>query len=480
MIDPSAFADCGRLESFFVPRAVRVLSVRCFCGCSKLSTLEFEADSQLSRIDPDAFLHCSSLRSLHIPRLVALTSGSGLAGVSFDSITVDEGNHYLTIRGSFLLNSSDPSLLKCWGTDDEVVIPSFIETLSDYSFSGSPVRRVIFEPVSRLSILGISAFSNCTSLISICIPASVEQIQSKCFEGCLNLREFGFESGSKAFSFGGSAFSQTGLNSICIPALLHEIGKSCFSGSRLSGITFNPNGKLSKIQESAFYGSGIRSICIPRSLTSILSHCFQECRSLSIVTFESPSNIRLLPEYVFSFCSSLESICVPKSVDTISDGAFASCSGLSAVLFEIPSQLNSIGSSAFARCTSLNSISIPASVHKICARCFEKCTVLSQVDFARGSLRCSVSPDTFEGCLGLKWIFVPPSLAVHFEIGILHHWLYGGAWKHLAVITPDAAIAGFENIPPSKQVANIPGGPFARDDEFLVGYEMLLQDVVIG
>jgi hypothetical protein len=247
----------------------------------------------------------------------------------------------------------------------------------------------VIEILSQRSIFGISVFSICTWLISICIPALVEQIPSKGFEGCLKLRQVAFESGSKTLTFGWSAFSQAGLESISIFTSVIEIGQTCFSGSKLSDVSFEPNRKLSRMQESAFSGAPLRSICSPQSLTAVPSHCFQFCRSLSVVTFASPSTIRLIHADEFSSCSTLESICIPNSVETISGRAFETCSRFSTVAFELPSQLRSIGLFAFANCISLNSISIPASVDTISTRCFKKCTGAVHLTAIWHSNRCS-------------------------------------------------------------------------------------------
>jgi hypothetical protein len=135
----------------------------------------------------DAFQGCLSLKSLHLPSRVALTSGQSLAGTAFENITVDKRNPSLRTWGTFLLNSVDLSVVEYWRTDDEAVIPSFVENLAHHSFSGSGVRQVTFDSVSRMSILGESAFSDCGSLNSICIPASVHSIASRCFLQCLGL-----------------------------------------------------------------------------------------------------------------------------------------------------------------------------------------------------------------------------------------------------------------------------------------------------
>jgi hypothetical protein len=59
---------------------------------------------------------------------------------------------------------------------------------------------VTFESGCKLSRIGRSAFWRCSSLSSICIPSSVEQLCASCFADCNGLSSVTFESGSKLSS----------------------------------------------------------------------------------------------------------------------------------------------------------------------------------------------------------------------------------------------------------------------------------------
>jgi hypothetical protein len=45
--------------------------------------------------------------------------------------------------------------------------------------------------------------------------------------------------------------------------------------------------------------------------------CFDQCKSLSIIKFESGSQLSSIPESAFWDCSSLSSICCPSSLQTL-------------------------------------------------------------------------------------------------------------------------------------------------------------------
>jgi hypothetical protein len=56
---------------------------------------------------------------------------------------------------------------------------------------------VTFEAGCQISFFGEFAFERCSSLKSICIPASVEICPKSCFRKCGKLTGIVFESGSK-------------------------------------------------------------------------------------------------------------------------------------------------------------------------------------------------------------------------------------------------------------------------------------------
>jgi hypothetical protein len=140
---------------------------------------------------------------------------------------------------------------------------------------------VRFERNCHQSIFGESAFSNCLSLRSICIPHLLKRFPTTalhCFGYCEKLAFEGlreslrFESGSKVFSVGQSAFGRcSSLRSICLPCSIHIMGDYCFVDcARLSDLTLDSGCKLSSPSECKFhYCSSLRSISIPSSIETI-------------------------------------------------------------------------------------------------------------------------------------------------------------------------------------------------------------------
>ena len=289
---------------------------------------------------------------------------------------------------------------------ENLILPNTLITIGEEMFYQSKLKTVVIP--ANATTIGNSAFEQCASLISIDIPANVETIGTAVFWGCSSLTTVTFEKGSQLKTIGGGssyygAFSYcTALTSIEIPASVETIGASAFKGcSSLATVTFE-NGSQLKTIGGGSYSSGAFSDCtaltsieIPASVETIEAAAFYKCSSLATVTFENGSQLKTIgggsySSGAFSDCTALTSIEIPASVETIEASAFKGCSSLATVTFENGSQLKTIeggypSSGTFADCTALTSIEIPASVETIEAAAFKGCSSLATVTFEKGS-----------------------------------------------------------------------------------------------
>ena len=265
---------------------------------------------------------------------------------------------------------------------ENLILPNTLTTIGEEMFYRSKLRTVVIP--ANVTTIEKSAFQDCTTLTSIEIPASVETIGAAAFKGCFLLATVTFEKGSQLKTIKGGyyrdiydsiiycygAFSGcTSLTSIEIPASVETIEAAAFKGCRsLKTVTFEKGSKLRTIgggyyfsdsSDSYSYGAfsdcPITSIEIPASVETIGAAAFKGCRSLKTVTFEKGSKLRTIGGgYYFSDSSDsysygafsdcpITSIEIPASVETIEAAAFIGCSELATVTFEKGSQLKTIG-----------------------------------------------------------------------------------------------------------------------------------------
>ena len=163
-----------------------------------------------------------------------------------------------------------------------IEIPASVESIEECAFKGcSQLASVTFEKGSKLKTIGgmnlifpvsfdssgaqahLGAFSDCTALTSIEIPASVESIEECAFQGCSQLASVTFEKGSMLKTIGGRVYAYNKDN--------------CRYGAF-----------------GAFTGCPITSIEIPASVETIEVAAFQDCSQLVSVTFEKGSKLKTI------------------------------------------------------------------------------------------------------------------------------------------------------------------------------------------
>ena len=381
----------------------------------------------------------SDLRSVVIPTNVTTVGYSAFKRCSsLTTVTFEKESQLKTIGGDYYYGAfSDCTALT------SIEIPASVETIGNTAFSDcSSLATVTFEKGSRLKTIGNNAYYRCTSLTSIEIPASVETIEKKAFMHCSSLATVTFEKGSQLKTIAGDsydgAFSDcTALTSIEIPASVETIEATAFKRcSKLATVTFEKGSQLKTIgggysssshfgTYSDYYGafsdcSSLTSIEIPASVETIEATAFKRCSKLTTITFEKGSQLKTIgggyySSYyhgAFSDCSSLTSIEIPASVETIEATAFSDCSKLATVTFEKGSQLKIIGGGysssyyygAFLGCSSLTSIEIPASVETIEATAFKRCSKLTTVTFEKGS-QLKIIGGGFDTNVGYRYIY---------------------------------------------------------------------------
>ena len=243
--------------------------------------------------------------------------------------------------------------------------------------------------------IGISAFRDCSNLISVTIPNSVTTIGNYAFSSSSGLTSVTIP--NSVTSIGVETFyGCTGLTSVTIPNSVTSIGNYTFYGcTGLTSVTISNS--VTTIGNYAFYGcSGRTSVIIPDSVTSIGNFAFSYCSSLTSITIGN--SVTSIGKNTFYGCSGLRSVTIPNSVTSIGESAFAKCSGLRSVT--IPNSLTSIGWYAFQSCYSLTSITIPNSVTSIGMYAFGNCICLTAVTIGNGIQ--SIGSSAFASCEKLK------------------------------------------------------------------------------
>ena len=442
-----AFMDCIGLTSVVIPNSVAVIGRMAFKGCINLISIIIP-DSVVEICDY-AFKDCNGLSSVTVPAPVTKIGCGAFSGCSgLTDITVDAGNSVYTSDNGVLFNKERTELMVYPASrNGNYVIPCSVSLIGVSAFGNCTGLTAITIPDSMKKI-GECAFCDCTGLTSVTIPDSVTEIDFCAFQGC------------------------SGLTSISIPASVEKIGKQMwphyddlcpFAGcagltgfivhcdnpvyASENGVLFNKN----KSELIAYPKARRGDYVIPGSVSEIGVFAFSDCTGLMSVMI--PDSVKEISDYAFNGCTGLTSFTIPESVEKIDDYAFYNCSGLTSIT--IPASVTKIGerdypydyySWSFDGCTGLTTIETHpdnpqfASIDGVLFN--KKETELieypqgRQGDYLIPELVEKIHISAFFNCAGLTSVTIPDSVKE------IEHWVFHNCTGLISVNIP----ASVENI----------------------------------
>ena len=199
-------------------------------------------------------------------------------------------------------------------TDEtNIVIPA--------TYEGKPVTSI-----------GYEAFIDCTNIVSVYIPSSIETIAANAFAGCGNIEEMGIPFvGSSKFATTASKMSVFGYifgeeeyeNSVAVTYNYSDTESvTYYIPSNISSIAIN-NGN---ILQGAFQNmTSLTSVIIGDSVSKIDKNAFDGCVNMTTLEIGEGSMLQSIGEGAF-YSTGISAIFIPKNVAEIGAGALA-CTG---------------------------------------------------------------------------------------------------------------------------------------------------------
>ncbi len=310
---------------------------------------------------------------------------------------------------------------------------------------------VIPETLGGYTVVGIGAdaFRNCTHIVSVTVPTSVQYIGDNAFYGCTSLFEvvnlsahLSVDKGSESyghlgyyamnvytevpekpvtvgseFAYGASEgdggqyvfylIKYFGGDSVTLPDAVYggdyTIYSRAFEGRTVTSVTFNDS--VLEIMDRAFSGcTRITSVTLPDSVTSVGDYSFYGCTSLQYLTLGTGTVT--LGAYAFSGCTGLEEAAFGGSPAEIGEYAFSGCTKLSTL--NMSDSVTFLGEHSFEGCTSLVSVTVPDSVVTFGAYAFSDCTSLTTATL-NGTFT-TLGNYAFSGCIFLASVTLPDLL----------------------------------------------------------------------
>ena len=313
-----------------------------------------------------------------------------------------------------------------------VRMPEYIETIGSMAFKGCSHLTSI--DLKNISLLGMGAFLDCSSLKAVEIPGSIPDlpasafkncislegvvipdiasIDAEAFSGCINLKMIICRASKVLPLMGGDVFKDVDPDiPVFIPftdpadyekdpqwgSYFHNFIGNYFS-QIVDGVNYHFNtasnyADVFPLPDAAKYKG---DIVIPAKVDvfgldfkarSISSEAFKDCPDLTSVSL--PEGLGFIHDGAFQGCTGLTEIVIPSTVTSFVDGyQFEGCTNLRKVV--LPESMPFINDHMFANCESLDSLIIPASVTNIADQAFANCTGMTY-------LYCkAVTPPTWE------------------------------------------------------------------------------------
>ena len=285
----------------------------------------------------------------------------------------------------------------------EITIPETVTAAVTYNghLEGSATYKVIMLRANLFRAVGSGVTSQITK---ITIPKTVQHIESRCFDECVNMTEFVIEGATDGTS------------------QLKEIDSHAFLNcKKLASITL-PNSVtyLGDDDPNSIEGSGVFEGCesftsfkFPSSYASnnLPSFTFKNCKNLATIDWNG-YNPKRLNNCAFWNCDKITWSQVPQSVEELGVECFYHCDALTSVDL---SRIKKMDTGVFWA-TPLTSVEWPAAVTEIPARTFWACGKLTTIKGIPGQPGAwdnitKIGEDAFNMC-ALTTIKLPAELKI--------------------------------------------------------------------
>lgn len=273
----------------------------CFSSCANLAGIVL--DGALLSIGTGAFYNCTSLTEIELPVSLKIIGGQAFQGcTSLESVTVNSDVEFVGADAF-----SDTPWFNSRQTGPLYIGKAF------YKYCGTMPDDTDYIIADGTVSVTESAFSECTGLSSITIPASVTDIGSYAFIGCVGLESITVNADNEYYT----SVSNVLFNKDMSTLILYPTASSASSYNIPDGVV--------TVEAAAFYqAQSLAEITVSDSVEVISSGSFAGCTSLTSITF--PKSIKLIDEMAFMECAFLADVTVYGNETVIQQTAFYNCS----------------------------------------------------------------------------------------------------------------------------------------------------------
>lgn len=233
-----SFYECESLVKIEFPASLKVIGQGAFYDCKQLQNFVFPTN--LETIGDNAFSGCRSITGVTVTINVKSIGVNAFSGcVKIDTLNVVPGNRYYYSEGNCIIQIVEINKNKVVVGCKSSVIPTdgTVSAIGEGAFQGCQGLARIAGPSNANGLAGIrkienNAFSGCSSLKNVIIPATIESIGDGAFGDCISLETLSFSDRDKSVltTIGREAFYNCAITSVTLPTSIRTIGVGAFWG----------------------------------------------------------------------------------------------------------------------------------------------------------------------------------------------------------------------------------------------------------
>ncbi len=183
-IGVSTFYGCSDLKELTLPNSVVSIGWNAFKYCTQLKKITLQ--NKLIDIGETAFFGCISLTWISLPDSLKIVGPKifqrcdKLSNINQFSFKL---NNCITMSPLKDFQIEKTKLIKYTGNKETIIIPNFIDSISDSAFADCNNITKIMLP-NTIKSIGEDAFKNCSNLSTIKLPKSLKDIPHSAFTNC--------------------------------------------------------------------------------------------------------------------------------------------------------------------------------------------------------------------------------------------------------------------------------------------------------
>ncbi len=272
-LGPSVFRECTALKTVNLPPNLSTIPSTLFYGCSALESISIPGS--VKSFGFQAFYNCTSLKSVTFSEgIKSIQARELFAGCAFTEVSIPSTVEELYVDGKNAKHEQWPSVLESINVDPDNPNFKSVDGVL-YSKDGNTLYLC---PRSKVGSLETTA--NIGNMA--CWNSSLTSV--KLLEGCISVAD--------------SAFSRSSIESIILPNTLEEIGSSAFSGCKFLKEIELPK-TLTKIEDNVFSDCTKLSMTeIPSGIRSVGAHSFDGCTNVKLTAL--PDSLIAIGEFAFN------------------------------------------------------------------------------------------------------------------------------------------------------------------------------------